>query len=146
MFHLICPELSTYAVAPAVAGLLFTSLGFGVTGLLLAAWNLASVVLEYSLLARIYRGYPQLAEKEGREEEREEEERMETEREEEGRKEGEGEGKEEAVGMGAWQGWTDYFHHPVMKVIVPSINGRMMEVVTKIFGLKSGESNGCEGC
>ena len=109
-------------MAPAVAGLLFTCLGFGVTGLVLALWNLASVLVEYALLARIYRACPELAEKEGRrEEEREEEERMEKERGEEGRKEDAGEGKEEAMGMGAWQGWSDYFHHPVMKVIVPPI-------------------------
>merc|ERR1719234_1609388 len=32
-------ELTTYAIAPAVAGCLFTILGFGLTGLVIAGWN-----------------------------------------------------------------------------------------------------------
>merc|ERR1712117_574831 len=43
-------ELTTYMLAPAAAGLLFTHLGFVVTGIVIAAWNLVSVSLEYLLL------------------------------------------------------------------------------------------------
>ena len=56
-------ELTTYAIAPAVAGCLFTLLGFGLTGLVIAAWNVVSVCLEYCLLSRIYRRHPGLASK-----------------------------------------------------------------------------------
>merc|ERR1719167_1697850 len=51
-------ELTTYAIAPAVAGCLFTLLGFGLTGLVIAAWNVVSVCLEYCLLSRIHRRHP----------------------------------------------------------------------------------------
>jgi len=54
-------ELTTYMLAPAAAGLLFTHLGFVVTGIVIAAWNLVSVSLEYLLLLLIYRKYPKLA-------------------------------------------------------------------------------------
>ena len=54
-------ELTTYMLAPAAAGLLFTHLGFVVTGIVIAAWNVVSVSLEYLLLLLIYRKYPKLA-------------------------------------------------------------------------------------
>merc|ERR1712045_187033 len=54
-------ELTTYMLAPAAAGLLFTHLGFVVTGIVIAAWNIVSVSLEYLLLLLIYRKYPKLA-------------------------------------------------------------------------------------
>merc|ERR1712038_9412 len=54
-------ELTTYMLAPAAAGLLFPHLGFVVTGIVIAAWNLVSVSLEYLLLLLIYRKYPKLA-------------------------------------------------------------------------------------
>ena len=56
-------ELTTYIIAPAITGQLFTFLGFGWTGMFIGAWNLISVCLEYLLLAKIYRTYPALAEK-----------------------------------------------------------------------------------
>merc|ERR1712038_853287 len=54
-------ELTTYMLAPAAAGQLFTYLGFVITGVFIAAWNIVSVCLEYLLLVLIYRKYPKLA-------------------------------------------------------------------------------------
>merc|ERR1719209_2268122 len=84
-------ELTTYAIAPAVAGCLFTILGFGLTGLLIAGWNVLSVCLEYWLLARIYRKHPGLAAKQV----------------------GSADDEEVEDGGGAVQGWIAYFNHPV---------------------------------
>merc|ERR1719184_30542 len=85
-------ELTTYAIAPAVAGCLFTLLGFGLTGLVIAGWNVLSVCLEYCFLARIYRKHPGLAAKQV------------------GSVEDDGEVED---GGGALQGWVTYFNHPV---------------------------------
>jgi len=84
-------ELTTYAIAPAVAGCLFTILGFGLTGLVIAGWNVLSVCLEYYLLARIYKKHPGLAAK----------------------LVGIVDGEEVDDGGGALQGWITYFNHPV---------------------------------
>merc|ERR1719167_1535605 len=84
-------ELTTYAIAPAVAGCLFTLLGFGLTGLVIAAWNVVSVCLEYCLLSRIYRRHPGLADKQV----------------------GSAEDEEAEEGGGALHGWVTYFNHPV---------------------------------
>jgi len=84
-------ELTTYAIAPAVAGCLFTILGFGLTGLVIAGWNVLSVCLEYCLLARIYRKHPGLAAKQV----------------------ASVDDADEEVGVGALQGWVTYFNHPV---------------------------------
>ena len=84
-------ELTTYAIAPAVAGCLFTILGFGLTGLVIAGWNVLSVCLEYCLLARIYRKHPGLAAKQV----------------------GSADDEEVEDGGGAVQGWITYFNHPV---------------------------------
>merc|ERR1719219_2898933 len=54
-------ELTTYMLAPAAAGQLFTYLGFVLTGVIIAAWNVVSVCLEYLLLVLIYKKYPALA-------------------------------------------------------------------------------------
>merc|ERR1711962_1466068 len=54
-------ELTTYMLAPAAAGQLFTYLGFVLAGVFIAAWNVVSVCLEYLLLVMIYRKYPKLA-------------------------------------------------------------------------------------
>merc|ERR1719430_2916622 len=56
-------ELTTYMLAPAAAGQLFTFCGFGLTGLIIAGWNIISVCLEYLLLALIYKKYPALGQK-----------------------------------------------------------------------------------
>jgi len=56
-------ELVTYMIAPAIAGQLFTFLGFGWTGIFIAVWNLVSVCVEYLLLAKIYKTYPALSKK-----------------------------------------------------------------------------------
>merc|ERR1719427_338394 len=56
-------ELTTYMLAPAAAGQLFTFCGFGLTGLIIAGWNIVSVCLEYLLLALIYKKYPALGQK-----------------------------------------------------------------------------------
>merc|ERR1719229_636776 len=55
--------LTTFILAPVAAGQLFSLAGHVWTGVAVAAWNLASVGLEYTLLHLIYRSYPALAEK-----------------------------------------------------------------------------------
>merc|ERR1712110_106667 len=54
-------ELTTYMLAPAAAGQLFTYLGFVLTGVFIAVWNVVSVCVEYLLLTLIYKKYPKLA-------------------------------------------------------------------------------------
>jgi len=95
-------ELTTYMLAPAVTGQLFTFLGFTITGVLLAAWNVASVMLEYLLLALIYRKYPSLSNKRvaALELDRESEEQS---------------GEKKGALKEALEGWAAYFSHPVMK-------------------------------
>ena len=48
-------ELTTYMLAPGAAGLFFTFLGYTITGVIIAGWNVVSVTLEYLLLSLIYR-------------------------------------------------------------------------------------------
>ena len=47
--------LTTLILAPVAAGQLFSLTGYVWTGVVVAAWNLASVGLEYTLLHLIYR-------------------------------------------------------------------------------------------
>jgi len=100
-------ELTTYMLAPAVAGQLITFLGFGFTGALIAGWNIVSVMLEYLLLALIYRRYPDLSKKRIN---------LETydDKENDGSKEKESRGLCHGL-MDAVEGWKTYFNHPVMK-------------------------------
>jgi len=53
-------ELTTYMLAPAAGGLLFTYIGYIGTGIFIAVWNIVSVCLEYTLLILIYRRHPKL--------------------------------------------------------------------------------------
>merc|ERR1719158_2036865 len=94
-------ELTTYMLAPAAAGQLFTFFGFGYTGIIIAGWNIVSVCLEYFLLSLIYKKYPALANKR--------------------RKVPEVDG-EDAEKSGdtnplreVYAGWKTYLPHPVMK-------------------------------
>jgi len=94
-------ELTTYMLAPAAAGQLFTFFGFGYTGIIIAGWNIVSVCLEYFLLSLIYKKYPALANKR--------------------RKVPEVDG-EDAEKSGdtnplreVYAGWKTYLTHPVMK-------------------------------
>ena len=95
-------ELTTYMLAPAAAGQLFTFFGFGWTGLIIAGWNIISVCLEYLLLALIYKKYPALANKRSKVSEPESEEENE-------------ESDETNVVREAYEGWKTYLKHPVMK-------------------------------
>jgi len=95
-------ELTTYMLAPAAAGQLFTFLGFGFTGVFIAGWNIVSVCLEYLLLASIYTKYPALSSARSKGLDAEEED------------------AEEDRSAGnplreAYAGWQTYLHHPVMK-------------------------------
>eukprot|EP00088_Acartia_fossae_P000793 TRINITY_DN10310_c0_g1_i1.p1 TRINITY_DN10310_c0_g1~~TRINITY_DN10310_c0_g1_i1.p1 ORF type:complete len:602 (+),score=157.62 TRINITY_DN10310_c0_g1_i1:114-1919(+) len=62
-------DLCCLTFAPVVAGLLFSYTSYMVVTVVLAAWNLISMVAEYTLLFIIYRDYPQLKEKPELEEE-----------------------------------------------------------------------------
>jgi len=90
-------ELTTYMLAPAAAGQLFTFFGFGFTGIFIAGWNIVSVCLEYLLLALIYKKYPALSSKRSKADDAEEE-RSDT-----------------NPLYEAYTGWLTYLHHPVMK-------------------------------
>ena len=89
-------ELTTYMLAPAAGGLLFTYIGFVGTGVFIAAWNVFSVVLEYILLILIYKKHPKLAHGKVQEDEAEDD-------------------KNEGgnVLTNALDGWKTYFNHPV---------------------------------
>jgi len=54
-------ELTTYMLAPAAGGFLFSYIGDRGTGIFIAAWNILSVCLEYLLLIQIFRSHPKLA-------------------------------------------------------------------------------------
>ena len=56
-------ELTTYMVAPIVAGQMFYFVGYVATGFFIAGWNVISVVFEYLLLNSIYREFPNLDKK-----------------------------------------------------------------------------------
>merc|ERR1712055_663385 len=95
-------ELTTYMLAPAVAGQLFTFFGFGYTGIIIAGWNIVSVCLEYLLLALIYKKYPALSNKriKGTESDDKDEEE---------------DSDENNPVQEALTGWKTYMTHPVMK-------------------------------
>ena len=48
-------ELTTYMVAPALGGFLFSFVGYVWTGVAIAGWNIVSVCVEYTLLELIYK-------------------------------------------------------------------------------------------
>ena len=56
-------SLTSQMAAPFFCGALMDLLGYKWTGLFIAAWNVASVLAEYTLLELIYRKYPALAKK-----------------------------------------------------------------------------------
>ena len=98
-------ELTTYMLAPAAAGQLFTFFGFGYTGIIIAGWNIVSVCLEYLLLSLIYRKYPALANKRSGDIASEEMEEM-----------SDNDQTEEKNALReAYDGWKTYMSHPVMK-------------------------------
>jgi len=106
-------ELTTYMLAPAAAGQLFTFFGFGFTGVFIAGWNIVSVCLEYILLAMIYKKYPALAKKRNKHSESESQEPAlgdESDANEENGENGDTNALREA-----YEGWKTYMNHPVMK-------------------------------
>jgi len=98
-------ELTTYMLAPAAAGQLFTFFGFGYTGIIIAGWNIISVCLEYLLLALIYKKYPALAKKRSRATNSESEDENTIDE----------ENSETNAFREAYEGWKTYMKHPVMK-------------------------------
>ena len=56
-------DLVCLNLAPVLAGLLFSYTSYAVTAIVIAAWNLVSVVAEYLLLVAIYKQFPSLAHK-----------------------------------------------------------------------------------
>jgi len=98
-------ELTTYMLAPAAAGQLFTFFGFGYTGIIIAGWNIVSVCLEYLLLSLIYRKYPALANKRSGDIASEEMEEMSD----------NDQAEEKNALREAYDGWKTYMSHPVMK-------------------------------
>merc|ERR1740137_245614 len=96
-------------MAPAAAGQLFTFFGFGLTGVIIASWNIVSVCLEYLLLALIYKKYPALAKKRSINSESDSTETALV---------GENSSQEENdtnAFREAFEGWKTYLKHPVMK-------------------------------
>jgi len=109
--------LTTLILAPVAAGQLFSLTGYVWTGVVVAAWNLASVGLEYTLLHLIYRSYPALAEKKhsrGESDELRVEEESSNLMAEEGKeKEALPERSALAPLKSTCEGWKDYFQHSV---------------------------------
>merc|ERR1719315_490009 len=103
-------ELTTYMLAPAAAGQLFTFCGFGLTGLIIAGWNIVSVCLEYLLLALIYKKYPALGHKKNKHIVSESQEISVD----EDKSIKDDECETNAL-KEAYEGWKTYMKHPVMK-------------------------------
>jgi len=103
-------ELTTYMLAPAAAGQLFTFCGFGLTGLIIAGWNIVSVCLEYLLLALIYKKYPALGQKKNKHIVSESQEISVD----EDKSIKDDECETNAL-KEAYEGWKTYMKHPVMK-------------------------------
>jgi len=95
-------ELTTYMLAPAAGGFLFSVVGDIGTGIFIAAWNIASVCIEFLLLVLIYRKYPKLGAMKGTDDE---EEHSDEEVEEEGE-------RKNAI-RETIEGWKTYLAHPV---------------------------------
>ena len=95
-------ELTTYMLAPIVAGQLFTFAGYVTTGFFIAGWNIISVIFEYVLLNSIYKQYPKLAKKSEGSENCPENNNCD-------------EKKSESVNylQETFKGWKMYFSHPV---------------------------------
>jgi len=108
-------ELITYMVAPAVAGQLFTFLGFGFTGIFIALWNIVSVMVEYLLLHLIYNKYPALASKKVAEPEKEEEAECKAALSPEPPFSPAPSSPAPSLLAEAWEGWALYARQPVMK-------------------------------
>jgi len=93
-------ELTTYMLAPAAGGFLFTVIGDIGTGIFIASWNIVSVCVEFLLLVLIYRKYPKLGAMKGNDDDQDN-----------GEVEEDGEGKnaiKETI-----EGWKTYLTHPV---------------------------------
>jgi iron-regulated transporter 1 len=88
-------DLTCQTFAPVLAGLLFSYTSYIVVAVVVASWNMISVVAEYTLLYIIYRDYPQLQVKQ------------------------DSDGREKKGNWfvkkisGSLSGWKKYFTHPV---------------------------------
>ena len=58
-------DLGSKVLAPALVGLIMSVVSLMAGALFIAGWNVISVVVEYSLLLRVYKLVPRLAYKEG---------------------------------------------------------------------------------
>ena len=54
-------DLTVNILAPILVGQIMTFASMTVAGIFIAAWNLASLILEYALLLRVYKKVPRLA-------------------------------------------------------------------------------------
>merc|ERR1711962_375923 len=54
-------DLSCLTLAPVLAGLMFSYVNYVVAAVVIGAWNIFSVILEYRLLLSIYLDYPELS-------------------------------------------------------------------------------------
>jgi len=93
-------ELTTYMLAPAAGGFLFSYIGDRGTGIFIAAWNIVSVCLEYLLLIQIFKIHPKLADIKvfNIEDQQKAEEDNKT---------------KKNVFKDTYDGWKTYFNHPV---------------------------------
>lgn len=53
-------DLSTEVLAPVIVGAVMTSAGMAVGGLVIAGWNVGSLVVEYGLLHHLFHSNPDL--------------------------------------------------------------------------------------
>lgn len=106
-------ELTTYMVAPIVAGQMFYFVGYVATGFFIAGWNVISVVFEYLLLNSIYREFPNLDKKVADTEKAEEQEQALDTSAKDKNMNNLDSSKKTNFFVEAAKGWGVYFRHPV---------------------------------
>lgn len=53
-------DLSTEVLAPVIVGTVMTAFGLAAGGIVIAAWNVGSLLVEYGLLHHLYNSSPEL--------------------------------------------------------------------------------------
>lgn len=126
-------DLSTEVLAPVIVGAVMTSAGLAVGGLVIAGWNVGSLVVEYGLLHHLFHSNPDLRKSKGEDSQKTEDNREENKRKgERGESEqgtleelpdveAERQQRRQRQGMSraverltvAWGAWRAYMQHPV---------------------------------
>ncbi|KAK8384993.1 hypothetical protein O3P69_014512 [Scylla paramamosain] len=122
-------DLSTEVLAPVIVGAVMTSFGLMVGGIVIAAWNVGSLLVEYGLLHHLFYSNPHLQKSKGEvnneggsgegeenigsEGDKSSQELPDMEAERQRRREGQGMSQALERLTVAWSAWRAYMHHPV---------------------------------